>query len=255
VFPRRDLHGETRERDPGRHTLGYESDGEGTPDPGAREPTHPAPGILRITMVRGPALVGMSGWEAMLREGTGPHSETVEEPTVDRELVYDALSNTRRRHVIHCVLQEEEPVELADLSRRIAAWENDVAIEAVTSTQRKRVYTALRQLHLPKLDETGIVSFDPDRGTVESTRTTPNVEAYLRVVPEDEITWSRFYVGLGAILGAATLLAWLGLFPFSELPGHAWGLLSGLAVMATGLAHVVSDRRHQIGSDGAPPGY
>jgi len=84
---------------------------------------------------------------------------------------------------------------------------------------------------------------------------TENVEAYLRVVPEDEITWSRFYVGLGAILGSAALLAWLGLFPFSELPGQAWGVLSGLAVLVTGIAHVVSDCRHQIGSDGAPPGY
>jgi hypothetical protein len=178
-----------------------------------------------------------------------------EEQTVDRELVYDALSNTRRRHVIHCVLREEGSVELAELSRTIAAWENDVATEAVTAKQRKRVYTALRQVHLPKLDEAGIVSFDPDRGTVEATAATSNVEAYLRVVPDDEITWSRFYVGLGAILGTVALLAWLGLFPFSELPDHAWGVISGLAVMVTGIAHVVSDRRHQIGGDGSPPGY
>jgi len=197
----------------------------------------------------------MSGWEAVFQERTGSHSNVAEEQTVDRELVYDALSNTRRRHVIHCVLREEGSVELAELSRTIAAWENDVAVEAVTAKQRKRVYTALRQVHLPKLDETGIVSFDPDRGTVEATGATANVEAYLRVVPEDEITWSRFYVGLGAILGSVALLAWLGLFPFSEFPGHAWGVLSGLAVMATGLAHVVSDRRHQLGSDGPPPGY
>jgi len=201
----------------------------------------------------------MNGWETVFREGTRPHSNVAEEQTVDRELVYDALSNTRRRHVIHCLLREDrqgrDAVELADLSRRIAAWENDVAPEAVTAKQRKRVYTALRQVHLPKLDETGIVSFDPDRGTVEATETTSNVEAYLRVVPEDEITWSRFYLGLGAILGGAAVLAWVGLFPFSELPGHAWGLLSGLAVMATGIVHVLSDRRHQIGSDGPPPGY
>jgi len=196
----------------------------------------------------------MSGWDAVFRERPGSRSNT-EEQTVDRELVYDALSNTRRRHVIHCILQEEGRVELADLSRTIAAWENDVAAEAVTAKQRKRVYTALRQVHLPKLDETGIVSFDPDRGTVEATGATTNVEAYLRVVPEDEITWSRFYVGLGAILGTVTLLGWVGLFPFGELPGHAWGVLSGLAVMATGIVHVVSDRRHQIGSDGPPPEY
>jgi hypothetical protein len=197
----------------------------------------------------------MSGWEAVFRERSGPQSNTVDERTVERELVYDALSNTRRRHVIHCILREGEAVELADLSRTIAAWENGVDTEAVTAKQRKRVYTALRQVHLPKLDEAGIVSFDPDRGTVEATAATSNVEAYLRVVPDDEITWSRFYVGLGAILGAVTLFGWLGLFPFSELPGHAWGVLSGLAVTATGVAHVVSDRRHQIGSDGPPPGY
>lgn len=196
----------------------------------------------------------MRGWNAVTTE-RAERCASDDESAVDREVVYETLSNTRRRHVIHFLLQCEERVELSDLSRRIAAWENDVPFEEVTAKQRKRVYTALRQVHLPKLDDAGIVSFDRDRGTVEATEATPNVEAYLRVVPENEITWSRFYVGLGTIIGCVTLLGWLGLFPFSELPGYVWGILSGAVVTTTGVAHVVSDRRHQIGSDGPPPGY
>lgn len=172
---------------------------------------------------------------------------------VDRETVFEALGNARRRRVLHYLLQRQRPVQLPDLSRQLAAWENGIARDEVSSDQRKRVYTALRQVHLPKLDEMDLVAFDRDSGRIAPTDRTAEIDAYLRVVPEDEITWSAFYTGLGAISAAIVLAAWGGLFPFSEVPGFAWAFAVSAAVCATGVAHQYSDRNHRIGTEGPPP--
>lgn len=68
-----------------------------------------------------------------------------------RDEVFKALSNRRRRNVITYLKQHDDDARVRDISEQLAAWENDVEIPEVTYKQRKRVYTALHQSHLPKL--------------------------------------------------------------------------------------------------------
>ncbi|MFD1589105.1 hypothetical protein ACFR9U_19160 [Halorientalis brevis] len=189
--------------------------------------------------------------------GVGPDSpSTVESETAQslrREDAFEVLSNARRRHVIHYLLQQEDRVTLRDLSEQIAAWENDVEPVDVSSKQRKRVYTALRQSHLPKLDDKEIVHFDADRGTVQPTDRLSDLKVYMEVVPEHEIPWSHYYSGIGVISACVTVLSWTGLVPFSELPGHLLaGLTAGL-VLVSGLVHAYETQKSHLGSDGPPP--
>ena len=44
----------------------------------------------------------------------------------------------------------------------VAAWENDTTVERIGSTERKRVYTALRQSHLDRMADAGIIEYDVD---------------------------------------------------------------------------------------------
>ena len=83
---------------------------------------------------------------------------------LSRDEVYDILSNARRRFVIYFLRDRREPVELSELSDRVAAWENDVPVEELTDQQVKRVYVSLYQTHIPKLEDTGIVEYDSDSG-------------------------------------------------------------------------------------------
>lgn len=192
--------------------------------------------------------------------GVGPGSDTSvsavsteSEGKLGREEAYEVLSNTRRRHVIHYLLQRDETVSLRDLSRQVAAWENGIEPHEVTSKQRKRVYTALHQSHLPKLDEASVVEYDTDRGVIAPTDRVAELRVYMEVVPENEIPWSVYYTGCGLVMGGATLVASLGLFPFDELSGFAWAGLTAILFVLSGLVHVYTSRQHELGSEGPPP--
>lgn len=105
----------------------------------------------------------------------------------------------------------------SDLSRLVAAWENGIQPNEVTSVQRKRVYTALHQTHLPRLDECGVVSYDCDRGTTAATDRLDVFEPYLHQSDDDRRTWHHYYaiVGVGAIgLGGASLAGVPGVTDF-----------------------------------------
>lgn len=174
-----------------------------------------------------------------------------EAPT--QETAFDVLSCQRRRYVLHYLLSEEARTELGILARQIAAWENEIEREEITSKQRMRTYTALRQAHLPKMDEAGFVEFDRDRGTVELTEDGAKLRVYLQVVPGDGIAWSRFYLGLSLLgVGVIGAVVW-GVVPLSALSPIGWmGLFVGLFGIAA-CCHEFATRQVRLGSSGRPP--
>ena len=137
-------------------------------------------------------------------------------PSLSNEVVFDVLSSERRR-VLQYLLDVADRATLRDLSRTLAAWENDARTSEVTGQQRKRVYTALKQFHLPKMDRADVIDYDDDRGTVSLTEAARNLRVYLEVVPEDEIPWSEYYLGLGAVSSAAVAAVWMGAFSLGAL--------------------------------------
>jgi len=195
--------------------------------------------------------------ETVTPDGTEPDDETqarTDRQPIDQELAFQMLSCRRRRHVLHYLRQNDGSATLRTLSRQIAAWENDTDPEEITYQQRVRVYTALRQSHLPKMDDGGVVEFDADRSTVVLTDAAAQLDVYLDVVPHDDIPWSTYYAGLGALcVGFATLVL-IGLPPFSMLAGGAAALLFSALFFVSGVAHVLHDRRMQVGSEGPPRG-
>ncbi|WP_458206912.1 DUF7344 domain-containing protein [Haladaptatus sp. NG-SE-30] len=129
--------------------------------------------------------------------------------------VYDAVKNLRRRYVLYHINRERRPVELGELAEQIAAWENNIDIEDVTPEQRKSVYSALYQTHLPKLENIGIVTYDRESKEVSFTDGAKDFELYLATDSQTTIPWHKLYVllsGIGALLIA---FSWLGVVPFS----------------------------------------
>lgn len=174
-------------------------------------------------------------------------------PSLDRETVFSILSNRRRRYVLHFLKARDGPVELRELSERIAAWENDCRPEQVTSKERKRVYAALHQSHLPKMDRAGVVRYDPDRGTIELTDASSSFDVYLEVVPRSELDWGEFYLGLGALGTLVATLVTLGVFPFRLLPPVAYLFLFALTALAVGAIRTYRRHRARVGAE-MPPG-
>lgn len=168
--------------------------------------------------------------------------------------MFQVLSNQRRRFVLHYLLQRGEAVELRELSEQVSAWEYGVSVSAVTHTQRKRVYTALRQTHLPKLTDVGIVEYDNARGVVEATDAAEDFEIYMDVVVGNEIPWNEYYLGLGLLSSLLVVAVWMVPFPpFSLAPDIAWAALISALFTCSGAVNTYYSRKQRLGSTGPPP--
>lgn len=187
-----------------------------------------------------------------VRSTESQRGESTEEITLDREHIFEMLSNRRRRYVLHYLKQrpDEEPVPLRDIVDQVAAWENDTTVRELDSGDRKCVYTALKQTHLPRLDAFGVIEYDPRRSEVELDDAMEDVQVYLEYVPSDDISWSQFYLGVtliyaglvGAILVGAPLLGAID-----------WVVLATLFVflyLVSSLVHLRRSKANKIGHEG-----
>jgi len=192
----------------------------------------------------------------MTLETVGEHSidSTAESSDgLTQDVAFTMLSCRRRRYILHYLMREDREVSLRELSMQLAAWENDVHRDAVTHKQRMRVYTALRQSHLPKLDENDVVEFDSSAGVIELTDDASELEVYLDVVPHDEIPWSTYYLGLGNICAGAVVLSWVEIFPLSAFPELGLAALVTALFVGSAIAHRYYERQNRLGSAGEPP--
>lgn len=173
---------------------------------------------------------------------------------LSKDEIFFALSNHRRRYVLHYLKQvDDELVELSELSEHVAAWDNGIPVGETTSTQRKRAYVSLRQTHLPKMNELGIIDFDTIRGTTQLAARAEDLEFYLEVNEKDELPWSGLYFGLGTLMSLLTGAIWLGIPPFTVFPTIPFMMSMALLFTLVALAHVFQSERMRIGNDRAPP--
>ena len=153
------------------------------------------------------------------------------------DLVFEVLKNERRRRVLQFLRDSSGTVSLSDVAEHIAAIENDKPEKALSSQERKRVYVGLYQCHLPKMDDTDVVDFDGNRGTIDLGDNAEQLYPFLEAEAEQSRPWPNYYLGLTAlslaVFGAAQLAApaLLTLVFAGSLLGFA--LLGGVQLTAT----------------------
>lgn len=116
--------------------------------------------------------------------GTEPGAGDPLTPSLTKDEIFSLLSVERRRQTLEILRRTEDGTTLSALAEQIAADENDVPVDLVSSDQRKRVYIALYQSHLPKLDDAGVVEFEDNRGSVELAANAVELFPYLDLDPE-----------------------------------------------------------------------
>ncbi|PSP55804.1 hypothetical protein BRC82_04280 [Halobacteriales archaeon QS_1_67_19] len=169
-----------------------------------------------------------------------------------REEVFDAVQNLRRRYVLYYLQRFDDPVKLGDLAEQVAAWENDTTPDAVTSNQRKSVYSALHQTHLPRLEAAGVLEYDTERSLIRATRETAGLEIQLASDPQTSLPWHKLYLSLAAVSLLVLLSIWQNLFPFS-LSGVEYALLVVTAFGATATGHTYDRRQWRRRTENAAP--
>ncbi|WP_251342912.1 DUF7344 domain-containing protein [Haloplanus halophilus] len=160
-----------------------------------------------------------------------------------RDALFSMLRNERRREVIHYLRDHEGPVDLRELSEYIAAIENDCERSAVTYKQRKRVQTALYQMHLPKLADQNIVDYDRRAGQVELADGAEDCLPYLDAVTDgNHFRWWRWYLIVAAVVSVPVGLAALGVRPFASVSGLGYAVVVCTAFAAVSVAQAVTER-------------
>ncbi|ARS91819.1 hypothetical protein B1756_11590 [Natrarchaeobaculum aegyptiacum] len=173
---------------------------------------------------------------------------------VEKEQIFTTLSNQRRRWVLHFLQHhEEDRVQLRTLVDVLSEWEYERPADELSWKERKRVYTALRQSHLPKLASSGAIEYDRTRGEVELTDDAREFQLYLEYTPVDDVHWNQWYLWLTGIAAVIVGLAWLSVPPFANLSGMALatvllGMFSTIAIV-----HTYTTRRNRIAASGGPP--
>ena len=171
-------------------------------------------------------------------EGVAPPTTT--KSTLSRDTVFFALSNQRRRYVLHYLQGRDGPVRLRDLTEQIAAWENDVPVEEVAYKQRKTVYTSLRQTHVPMLQKVGIVEFNPSGDNITLTDLAAELYPYLDAYAGSEgFPWWRVYLGIGVAATVLVVTVWAEVAPFALVPEIVVAALVAGSVTATALVQSV----------------
>lgn len=89
--------------------------------------------------------------------------------TPSLDTVFDVLSDQERRHVCAYLL---------DVKPDVLTVGDMVADLADDETERRRLATALHHEHLPKLEATGVIEYDPRSRTVRC-RGQPTVEKWV----------------------------------------------------------------------------
>jgi len=200
-----------------------------------------------------------NGYEKVKLSSNGEGNGRIEPPTengdaheIPKEDAFEILKNRRRRDILHYLKQNGSEAQVGKMAKQIAAWENDIHVDAVTSKQRKRLYTALYQSHLPKMDDVGILEYDQRRGTVELTGEGAELDVYLEFVPGNDINWSQHYLALTAISSALVTAQYVGLYPFTISNTTVTAIiLTAFGVSA--FVHIYQNSGNKIGSSGPPP--
>jgi hypothetical protein len=175
------------------------------------------------------------------------------ESELSRNDIFDLLSNRRRRFVLHALKRMKEPVELAELSTYVAAWEMETEPEEIDREDRRSVYVTLRRTHLPKLDEKNVIQFDESENTVQSTELLDSIEVHIEVLHGNEISWSLYYLGLAGVCGSL-LVAVITEAPIFGLfePLHV-GLFAAAIFFISAVAHRLVERHSRLGVTQKPP--
>jgi hypothetical protein len=195
-------------------------------------------------------------------DDTDVEDEPNEQAELETDDLFHILQNQRRRRVLEYLqdYDEGEQVDMRDIAEQVAAWEHDTTVQQLTSNERQRVYIALYQSHLPKLDEKGVLEYNQSRGIVERTTVADQFDPYLDVDGDDAdegtaeqsepatgpatadpepLTIGRnstsYYGGATALGLALTATSWVGIAPTAVTSYLATFITGMFALITLGL--------------------
>lgn len=121
--------------------------------------------------------------------------------------LYELVSNSRRREVLDILRREKREVYVREFAECIAAGEEGETVDTVRPSDRRRIETALRQFHLPKMSRMGAIEYDRRRKVVQP-KLSPSIYApYLDLELEGRERRDETLLGTGLLSLAVVIQA------------------------------------------------
>lgn len=111
-------------------------------------------------------------------------SEAIPPTGVDVDSVFAVLSNERRRLILEHLFSRPPPVSVSELVDLLATEELNG--HERPEDLRDRVFTSLHHVHLPKLADSNMVDYDPDREEVVVRVAAAAARPHLALVQDQE---------------------------------------------------------------------
>ncbi len=168
----------------------------------------------------------------------------------ERDELFSILSNQRRRYALHACKCYDTPMDISELSERVAAWEYGKPRSGLDSDERRRVYTSMQQSHLPTMDRAGVIEFDGSEVALEDRA--QELEVYMEIIPEGSIPWGKYYLGLTVISAAVLTGVFFGVYP-EAIPALAWAALITAGFGGSSVFQYLWTRKMKLGNTDKPP--
>lgn len=116
-------------------------------------------------------------------------------PSITKDDAFHVLQNGRRRAVLRYLFEHEDTdvFRMDEVAEEVAAWEHETPVRLLNSDERQRVYIALYQTHLPKLDKMGVIEYEQNRGRIARTPLTTVFDPYV-----DDGLYAERYLTVGS---------------------------------------------------------
>lgn len=90
-----------------------------------------------------------------------------EEQELSNNILFDILSNERRRFTLYCLEKYQTPLALADLADEVALLESNAeTLLDIPADDVKETYLDLYHCQVPKLEEVDFLTYSQERDTV-----------------------------------------------------------------------------------------
>lgn len=106
------------------------------------------------------------------------------EPSLDT--VFQILSNRRRRFALYFLLEVDGSIGREELARRIATWERDENVGDVPSDEIARITVSLDHAHLPRLEDSGILTYDREEREITAMDAIDRFRPYLELARSED---------------------------------------------------------------------
>lgn len=162
---------------------------------------------------------------------------------ISKDAIFEVLSSGRRRLLLYHLYRRGGEAGLRALAEDAAAIEFGEPLE---EDQIKRIYIAFYQTHVPKLEDVGFVSYEPDE---QHVRLEDDVIQIARVLPEESTSgrpWPVYYFVVAVIGLSIAALTYLNIGMVAEaLTTPLVAALLSIVLVLLSLFYYLERRRRQ----------